>query len=136
MPGHLCEIRASSSGPSVFRRRGRVRGSAGRVMEDLCPICFDEPPVDLVECPCPGRHRFCRRCLGAKCLLRCPMCRDDSEAVARFLFRVAVPEEPELAWLVDGMHEVRRAGFPPWRGAPLACSQCLREFLRSLARPR
>ncbi|CAJ1449196.1 unnamed protein product [Effrenium voratum] len=58
-------------------------------------------PTAAVACPCPGRHVFCSDCLSASKALCCPLCRNRSEPVVRFLFALQRPGEGQMEWMID-----------------------------------
>merc|ERR1719174_3026908 len=74
-----------------------------------CPICLEEH-AELAACPCPGRHVFCAPCLAGYEQLTCPVCRDASDDVAAFFFRMALPVEPAAEWLLQQLFVATRAG--------------------------
>lgn len=72
---------------------------------DICPICLEEAPQDAVVCPCPGAHVFCNDCLAASKALCCPLCRNRSEPVVRFLFSLQRPGQCQEDWMIDQLLE-------------------------------
>ena len=74
-------------------------------MSGECPICFD-PYRDRVVCPCPGAHAFCRHCLQGVQTLQCPVCRDSSAEVARWVFLL----QADAAMIQEQLFEVLQSG--------------------------
>ena len=74
-------------------------------MSGECPICFD-PYRDRVVCPCPGAHAFCRQCLQGVQTLQCPVCRDSSAEVARWVFLL----QADAAMIQEQLFEVLQSG--------------------------
>ena len=70
-----------------------------------CLICFDPYRVRVV-CPCPGAHAFCRHCLQGVQTLQCPVCRDSSAEVARWVFLL----QADAAMIQEQLFEVLQSG--------------------------